>query len=67
MLRAELEEMRAIADGARKTNRVLYAYIDDILENQYQYQGQRESLLKKGFNNPHWSLFSSPKRGIARH
>jgi hypothetical protein len=50
ILRAELEEMRAIADEARKTNRVLYAYIDDILENQYQWQREAErlsSLLKK--------------------
>ena len=37
MLRADLEEMRAIADEARKTNRILYAYIDEILENQYQW------------------------------
>jgi hypothetical protein len=64
MLRAELEEMRAIAEEARKTNRALYAYIDDILENQYQWQREAErlsSLLKKGFNNPHWSLFSWDK------
>ena len=50
MLRAELEEMRAIADEARKTNRILYAYIDEILENQYQWQREAErlsSLLKK--------------------
>jgi hypothetical protein len=65
MLRAELEEMRAIADEARKTNRLLYAYIDHILENQYQWQREAErlsSLLKRGFNNPHWSLFSWGKR-----
>jgi hypothetical protein len=52
--------MRAIADEARKTNRVLYAYIDDILENQYQWQREAErlsSLLKKKFNNPHRFLF----------
>jgi len=64
MLRAELEEMRAIADEARKTNRILYAYIDEILENQYQWQREAErlsSLLKKGFNNPNWSLFSRGK------
>ena len=64
-LRAELEEMRAIADEARKTNRILYAYIDEILENQYQWQREAErlsSLLKRGFNNPHWSLFSWGKR-----
>jgi hypothetical protein len=50
MLRAELEEMRAIAEEARKTNRALYAYIDDILENQYQWQREAErlsSLLKR--------------------
>jgi hypothetical protein len=65
MLRAELEEMLAIADEARKTNRLLYAYIDHILENQYQWQREAErlsSLLKRGFNNPHWSLFSWGKR-----
>jgi hypothetical protein len=61
ILRAELEEMRVIADEARKTNRVLYAYMDDILENQYQWQREAErlsSLLKKKFNNRHRFLFS---------
>ncbi len=64
MLRSELDEMRAMADEARKTNQLLYAYIDYILENQYQWQREAErlsSLLKKSFHKPNWSLFSKRK------
>ncbi len=49
-LRAELEEMRAVANEARKTNQLLYAYIDYILENQYQWEREAKrlsALLKK--------------------
>jgi alkylation response protein AidB-like acyl-CoA dehydrogenase len=59
-LRAELEEMRAVANEARKTNRLLYAYIDYILENQYQWEREAKrlsSLLKKRPQDQHW-LFS---------
>jgi hypothetical protein len=60
-LRAELEEMRAVANEARKTNQLLYAYIDYILENQYQWEREAKrlsSLLKKRPQNPPWSLLS---------
>jgi hypothetical protein len=61
MLRFELEQMRAMEDEARKTNQLLIAYIDYILENQYQWQREAErlsSLMKKRYNKSHWSLFS---------
>jgi hypothetical protein len=64
-LRAELEEMRAVANEARKTNQLLYAYIDYILENQYQWEREAKrlsSLLKKRPQNQHWSLFSCLNR-----
>jgi hypothetical protein len=65
MLRAELEEMRATTHEVRKTNQLLHAYIDYILENQYQWQREAErlsSLLKRGSRNPHWSPFSWGER-----
>ncbi len=65
MLRAELDEMRAMADEARKTNQLLHAYIEYILKNQYQWQREAErlsSLMKQRFHKPDWSLFSRRAR-----
>jgi hypothetical protein len=62
MLRAELEQMRAMKDETRKTNQLLYAYIDYILENQYQWQREAERLSSLMKKRPHWSLFSWRKR-----
>ena len=60
LLRFEVSQLRAMEDDARKTNQRLCAYIDCILENQYQWQREAErlrSFMKIISNKPRWSPF----------
>jgi hypothetical protein len=63
LLRIELERWRAMENEARKTNELLVAYIDRIMENRNEWQREAERLgalcpkYQKTLDKARWPLF----------